>query len=138
MDSQLLPELRIDKSAHLFPFNFPFHAALYRRCIAGVVGLAVLCLPFVMTALVVHLLGPGEPVESGAHLVFWLIVSIGVASAFALAALGVAALNRSARRTFTRILLRKVAERERELFVEIERDLSWLGEDELTQMVNTP
>ncbi len=138
MESHLLPELRFGKRAHLSPFSLPFHSALYRWCIACVIGLSVLCLQFVAITLAVYVLSPSEPLGRGSHLGLWLLVSIGFASVFAAAAHLVAAIDRSVGRTYSRLLLRKVAVQEQGLFEEIEQDLTWLDEDEPTRTVATP
>ncbi len=116
------------------PFAFGHGPALILRCIAclaalaGVVGAVVVGVPFLVVAVLLRVFGPSGGIGADRHPGLWLAVSTATAVTLLLAVFAIAATFRAGRRAYMRRVFDLVAERERELLDEVERDLSWLDD----------
>ena len=97
------------------------------------IGVVLVGLPLLAVGVAIRAFGPPGPIGPEHHPVLWLALSVGLASAFALAALGIAAAVRARHQAYARAVFRRVVERERDLLDEIERDLSWLDGEPATR-----
>ncbi len=137
MDYSLLPENPMGRRIRWDSFPFGRRHAPFLRCVAcvailGVVGMVVVGAPLMVVGIALHVFGPAGPVGTEHHPVFWLAVSAGTGFAMAIAALGISAAVRAGRADYMWTIFFRVAERERDLLDEVERELAWLDEEAAT------